>query len=748
MNGLRLLAASGVFSISLLLPTPFQDPAPIRGFSAEGSRIERDWETKLKAIPSPDSLRHFLKILSARPQHLGSPYGRQNAEWLVKQYQSWGLDAKIETFEVLFPTPKERILEMIAPTRFVAKLREPPVAGDLSSAQQAEQLPTYNAYSADGDVTGPLVFVNYGIPGDYDELERRGISVKGAIVIAKYGGSWRGIKPKVAAEHGAIGCLIYSDPADDGYGQGDVYPKGPYRPVDGVQRGSVADMPLYPGDPSTPNVGAVPGTKGLPMAEIQTITKIPVLPISYGDAQPLLASLGGETVPPSWRGGLALTYKTGPGPAQVHLKLAFNWNRVPLHDVIVKIPGGDQPDQWIVRGNHRDGWVNGAADPLSGLVAEMEELRAMASLLKQGWKPRRTIIYAAWDGEEQGLLGSTEWVETHLDELQQKAVLYLNTDGNGRGYFGMGGSHSLERFINDVARDVSDPETGLSAWKRTQLRTILDGAARTKAEARSRPDLRIGALGSGSDFTPFLQHAGIASLNVGYGGEGGDGIYHSIYDNFEHFTRFSDSNFVYGRALAQTVGIAIMRMASAEVLPYHLVGMAETYATYLDEVRALWSGRRDEIAEQNRQLDEGVFKATLDPRTPRESPKRVGLPPYLNLAPIENGVVALRVAADRYEAAFQARSGSPASPGVNQILRQLEQSLTSPGGLPRRPWYRHLIYAPGFYTGYGVKTMPGVREAIEQGYWKEADEQSFRIGETLVSTAALIDRATAALGGK
>jgi len=730
---------------AVLVAIPTQDPAPIRGFSTEGARAQRTWEARFKSIPSPDSLRSYLRTLAARPQHLGSPYGKANAEWLVRTFSSWGLDARIETFEVLFPTPKERVLEMVAPTRFVAKLREPVVPGDKSSAQTAEQLPTYNAYSIDGDVTGPLVFVNYGVPADYEELARRGISVKGAIVIAKYGGSWRGIKPKVAAEHGAIGCLIYSDPADDGYGQGDVYPKGPYRPADGVQRGSVADMPLYPGDPGTPGVGAVPGTKALPLDQTATLTKIPVLPISYGDALPLLSSLDGEVVPPSWRGGLPITYKTGPGATRVRLKLAFDWKRVPLYNVMVTIPGTDAANEWVLRGNHRDGWVNGAEDPLSGLIAEMEELRAFSILLKEGWKPRRTIVYAAWDGEEQGLLGSTEYVETHRDELVAKAVMYLNTDSNGRGFLGMGGSHLLERFINEVAREVTDPETGLSVWKRVQLAGIARGSGRARAEARNRADLRIEALGSGSDFTPFLQHAGIASLNLGFGGESGDGIYHSIYDNFEHFTRFNDTSFVYGRALAQTVGVAVMRMAGASLLPYQFGGMADTYGGYVEELKTLLAARRDEAVERNRQIDEGVFRAVTDPRSPRTAPERLELPPHLNFAPLDNAMVALRTAADRYDAAVAAARLDGVAAGANETLLRVERALTSPEGLPRRPWYRHLIYAPGFYTGYGVKTMPGAREAIEQGYWDEADREIGRIAGRLAAAAGLIDQARAAL---
>jgi N-acetylated-alpha-linked acidic dipeptidase len=482
------------------------------------------------------------------------------------------------------------------------------------------------------------------------------------------------------------------------------------------------------------------------MDQMVTLTKIPVLPISYGDALPLLSALGGQTVPPAWRGALPITYQTGlPGPARVHLKLAFNWNRVPLHNVITTIPGEDTPDEWILRGNHRDGWVHGASDPLSSLVAEMEELRGMAALVKQGWRPRRTIIYMAWDGEEEGIIGSTEWVETHLDELKRKAVLYINTDTNGRGYLGMDGSHSLERFINEVAKEIVDPETGLSAWKRTQLRRIAEGSPEQREEARRRGDLRIGALGSGSDYSPFLQHAGLAAMNIGFGGEGGDGLYHSTYDTFEKFIRFNDTSFVYAKALAQTIGTAIIRLASAEVLPFQFTNMADTYGVYLEEVKALAASRRAEIIERNRQIEEGVFAATTDPRTPRKPPARQPVPGYLNFAPLDNAMVALRQAADQYEIALaKARAGGVRAE-ANQLLRQIESALTSETGLPRRSWYRHLIYAPGYYTGYGVKTFPGVTEGLEQGYWDEADREIGRIAERLTAAARLIQEAAAKL---
>src|SRR5438552_3634765 len=743
----RALVAS-TYSAFLLAaaPSPASD---LHGYSADAAKVEREWEAKFRAIPSPDSLREYMRHLAARPHHVGSPYDKANAEWILAKFKSFGLDAQIETFDVLFPTPKERVVELVAPTKFGAKLQEPPLPGDPTSGQQSEQLPIYNAYSIDGDVTAPLVYVNYGIPADYEQLERLGISVKGAIVIARYGGSWRGIKPKVAAEHGAVGCIIYSDPRDDGYTQGDVYPRGPWRPRDGVQRGSVMDMPLYPGDPLTPGIGATKDAKRLPVSEAPTITKIPVLPMSYGDAQPLLAALRGRVAPQEWRGALGITYRVGPGPARVHLKVKSDWSLKTLYDVIARVPGATAPDEWVIRGNHHDAWVNGAEDPISGLVPLLEEARAYGELVKQGWKPRRTIVYAAWDGEEPALLGSTEWAEAHADELVTKAVAYLNSDTNNRGYLDVGGSHSLEQFINDVARDIQDPETKLSVWKRAQLRAIADASdADGRKEARERANLRIDALGSGSDFTPFLQHVGVATLNLGFGGEGGGGIYHSIYDDFKWYTTFDDTSFVYGRALAQTVGTAVMRLADADIVPYQFTGFAETVSKYAKEVEKLATETRDKIDERNRQLDEGVFTATADPREPTVPPAPDPPARRLNFAPLDDAVDGLTRAADRYERAFakaQADGGAslakPEAQALNATLRQSEGALLSASGLPRRPWYRHQIYAPGFYTGYGVKTLPGVREAIEQKNWSEADQQIAATAQALAAHTNAINRA-------
>jgi N-acetylated-alpha-linked acidic dipeptidase len=725
----------------------------ILGFSDEAAQVERGWEAKFMAIPQPENLREYMQRLSARPHHLGSPYDKDNAEWILAKFKEWGLDAHIETFDVLFPTPKERLVEMLEPARFVAKLEEPTVAGDPTSNQHDEQLPTYNAYSADGDVTAPLVYVNYGVPEDYEQLERLGVSVKGAIVIARYGASWRGIKPKVAAEHGAVGCLIYSDPRDDGYFQGDIFPEGAWRPREGAQRGSVMDMPTYTGDPLTPGIGATREAKRLELKEAQTLTKIPVLPISYGDAQPLLAALQGQVAPEAWRGALPITYHIGPGPAKVHLKVKANWDIKSLHDVIVRIRGAAYPDEWIVRGNHYDAWVNGAEDPASAMAVELEEARALGELLKQGWRPKRTIVYCAWDGEEEGLLGSTEWAEEHAEELTRRTVAYINTDSNGRGYLHAGGSHTLEQFMNGVAKDVVDPEKNISVWRRLQLKRIADAESpEDRQELRTRADLRIAALGSGSDYTPFIQHLGIASLNLGFGGEDGGGIYHSIYDDFYWYTHFSDTKFVFGRALAQTVGLAILRLADPELLPFEFADFADTVQKYAEEVKKLHKGKQDEIRERNRQLEEGVFTATADPKKTFVPPPREEVPPFLNFAPLDNAVESVTRSAEKYSKALEkarekgiAKLDPAGIQEVNSLLMKSERKLTLPDGLPLRPWYKHQIYAPGFYTGYGVKTLPGVREAIEQKKWQEAEREITRVAKVLEDEAQLIGSAATEL---
>src|SRR5579864_4444216 len=738
----------------LLASVPLGADEPVlQGFTMASSPVERQWEQKFRYLPSPQLMRDYMQRLSARPHHVGSPYDKSNAEWILSKFKEFGWDAHIETFQVLFPTPRERLVEMVEPTKFTAKLQEPPLAVDPTSSQSSEQLPTYNAYSIDGDVTAPLVYVNYGVAEDYEQLQRLGVSVRGAIVIAKYGHSWRGVKPKVAGEHGAIGCLIYSDPRDDGYFEDNVFPKGPTRPAEGVQRGSVMDFASSnPGDPLTPGIGATPDAKRLPIQEAKSITKIPVLPISYGDAQPLLAALKGPMAPNEWRGNLPIPYHVGPGPTKVHLKVEFNWDIKPVNDVIAKIPGSVAPEEWIIRGNHHDAWVNGAEDPVSGQAPLLEEARALGLLLKQGWKPRRTIIYCAWDGEEPMLLGSTEWVEAHADELRQHAAVYINTDGNDRGLLQMEGSHSLEQFMNGVARDVEDPESKMSVWQRLQLSRIANAkSADDRKELRQRADVRMGALGSGTDFTGFVDHLGIASLNLGYGGEDEQGIYHSIYDDFYWYTHFSDYDFVYGRALAQTVGSAVMRLADAEVLPYDFSDLADTVQKYTKELQKLLGDKQDEIRERDQELDEGVFKATFDPRRPTVAPPREEIPPHVNFAPMQNAVEKLTRSAERYHKALtqkQAALGDTQAESLralNALLIESERKLTNEEGLPRRAWYKHLLYAPGVYTGYDVKTVPGVREGIEQKRYAEAEQEIARVAKALEDESALIDSAAQSL---
>jgi N-acetylated-alpha-linked acidic dipeptidase len=715
------------------------EPAPLLGFTVGRADAQRAREAAFDAAIRADEMQTWMKRLAARPHHVGSPYDRENAQFLASLLTSWGYETTIETFDVLFPTPTVRVLEEIAPEHVTATLAEPTLKEDATSGQTSEQLPVYNAYSADGDVTAEIVYVNYGVPADYDVLAQHGIDVKGKIVLARYGGSWRGIKPKVAAEHGAIGCLIYSDPRDDGYFNGDVYPQGPWRSENGAQRGSVSDMPVFPGDPLTPGVGATKDAVRLSRDAAPTLMKIPVLPISWHDAQPLLRALSGPVVPVDWRGALPLTYHFGPGPTTVHLKLAFDWSLKPAYDVIARLPGAERPDEWIIRGNHHDAWVNGAADPVSGAVALLGEARGVGDLVKAGWRPKRTIVYALWDAEEPGLLGSTEWVETHAADLQRHVVAYVNSDMNGRGFLSVGGSHSLETLAGEVARDVIDPETGVSVLERARARRITQGTPEQLREIRGRADLSINALGSGSDYTPFLQHLGIASLDIGFDGESGGGSYHSIFDSIDAYMRFVDPELRYGIALAKVGGRLVLRLADADVLPFRFGPLSDTVSRYAAEVSALADTTRAETTELNRRLADGTLKLTADPRETYMPPSPRDPVPYLNLAPLRNALTRLSGVAARYDRALQAAlasdGGVPAAaqPALDAALIDSERALVSDDGLPRRPWFKHVLYAPGLYTGYGVKTLPGVREAIEQRRWTEAEQQA-------VTTAAAIDR--------
>jgi len=715
-----------ILTLSLLISTYILTRAQsLTGFSRVGSADQREAETKFDTLLQSANLDMWMKKLSSRPHHVGSEFGKASAEFIRDQFRSWGYEAEIETFHVLFPTPRIRVLEMTAPRKFKTRLREPSLQEDRTSGQTREQLPIYNCFSADGDVTADLVFVNFGLPDDYDYLEQVGIDVKGKIVIAKYGRSWRGIKPKVAQERGAVGCILYSDPEEDGYFEGDVYPEGPFKNQSGAQRGSVIDLPVAPGDPLTPGYASTADAARIARSEAVSLLRIPVLPISYGDAQPLLSALKGPVAPAPWRGALPITYHLGPGPAKVHLKLAFDWNNVPCYNVIARLQGSEEPDQWVIRGNHHDAWVNGASDPVSGIVAMLEEARVVAELAKAGMKPKRTIIYCAWDAEEPGLIGSTEWVEAHADELKKKAVAYINSDGNSRGFLYAGGSHSLETLMTEIANDVKDPQTNISVKERGKsLQAVNAPNSKARADILSRKNIVLDALGSGSDYSPFIQHLGIPSLNLAYGGEGNGGEYHSIYDSYDHYLRFKDPGFDYGIALAKTAGRATLRLANAELLPFDFKSFHRTASNYVSEVISLLDNMREATAAKNRMIEEKRFTYAADPTKTFRAPEKEAPVPFLDFSMLQNTMASLEAASQKFADSADLRNIQPDKlDALNTLLYQSEQQLLTEKGLPRRPWYRHTIYAPGFYTGYGVKTLPGIREAIEQRNWKEAQEQ-------------------------
>jgi N-acetylated-alpha-linked acidic dipeptidase len=748
MKGLLLRAFNLLILILLFAATANAQKA--MGFTDANAAKQIDWEKQFDAQLNPHDLDTWMQFLSSHPHHVGSPQDKANAEYMANLFRQWGYQTEIASYYVLFPTPKTRSLELLGSNPYKAKLEEPALKEDRTSGQKSEQLPPYNAYSVDGDVIAELVFVNHGVPADYDELERMGIDVKGKIVIAKYGGSWRGVKPKVAAEHGAIGCIIYSDPEEDGYAVGDVYPKGAFRPKFGVQRGSVMDMPIYPGDPLTPGIGATKDAKRLDRSQAITIMKIPVLPISYEDALPLLQSLSGAVVPAHWRGALPITYHVGPSKDKVHLKLQFNWDTKTLYDVIAKLPGSEFPDQWVIRGNHHDGWVNGAEDPLSGMVAELEEARAIGELVKKGFTLKRTLVYCAWDGEEPALLGSTEWTEDHQLELAKKGVFYLNTDGNSRGFVGASGSHTLEPFFNEIAGEVIDPQTGVSIKERKYASAMVKADKTARTRLAGNRNIKLGALGAGSDWSGFIQHLGIASMSLGFGGEGEGGEYHSVYDSYDHFTRFIDPGFQYGVTLSRTAGRITMRMANADVLPFDVNSFYKTVAEYVTELKTLLDNTRSETDLENKMIHDNLFDLAKDPSKSYRSPKTKDAVPYLNFSSLDNAMVQLKNNAEELQKLYAGATHLPADSlkELNEILYKVERSLITEQGLPRRPWYRHQVYAPGYYTGYGVKTLPGIREAIEQRNWKEAQENIEIVSKTMEAYTQQVQHAIAILNKK
>ena len=713
------LVLSGVAAVGLAPLAGAQPPPPARGFLAGQWEEQREIEERFRSVPDPERLREYLEFMSEEPHIAGFGDGSLRvARYALEKFRSFGLDAEIEETEALMPLPVERQVEVLGPEPYTLRLAEPGVPEDEDTSD-AGLLPTYNAYGADGEVSGEVVYVNYGIPEDYETLAELGISVEGKIVIARYGRSWRGIKAKLAQDNGAVGALIYSDPEEDGYYRGLTYPEGPYRPKWGVQRGSIMDMPTHPGDPLTPGFGATEDREKLTRETARTLVRIPVLPISWGDAYPILEQLRGEPAPnDDWKGALPFTYHIGPGPTRVRMRTAYDWQVRKLFNVIARIEGSEYPDEWIVHGNHHDGWCAGATDPISGAVALMETARGFGELLAAGHRPRRTVVFALWDGEEWGLLGSTEWAETHREALGEGGVVYINTDSTGKGWLNLAGSHTLQKFVNEVAREVTDPERGVSVFEAARARR-LETAANPEARAaiEQGDDLRLGALGSGSDYTVFLDHLTMASLNLGFGGDSPGGVYHSNYDTLHWYEKFSDSEFVFGRTLSQVVGTAMWRLANAAVLPFGFTDLAAVMRDYVEEIR--------------------------------ETHAAMESPPEIAFESIEQALDALEEAGQGYERALASLSGASGESvlgsarlsQLNQLLYTSERRLGYEEGLPNREWFRHQVYAPGFFTGYGVKTIPGVREGIEEEDWEAARFYVRVVSESLSSLTSQVREA-------
>jgi N-acetylated-alpha-linked acidic dipeptidase len=714
----------------------------LSGFYDSNALEELKTEKAFDEQISRENIGKTIQDLSSVPHHVGSPGSRQVAEKIQQKFRDFGFDVHMDVYQVLFPVPKIRILEMTVPQIYHALLKEPALREDGTSGQK-DQLPTYNAWSADGNVTAELVYVNYGLNEDYEELAKRGIDVKGRIVIARYGKSWRGIKPKIAQEHGAIGCIIYSDPKDDGYFQGDVYPKGPFKSEYGVQRGSVMDMVVYPGDPLTPGIGATSDAKRFSSHnEAPNLLKIPVLPISYHDARPLLEAISGPVAPEDWRGALPITYHIGPGKSTVHLELQFDWKMVPCYDVIAMIKGEEFPDEWVIRGNHHDAWVNGAQDPISGQAAMLEEAKAIGVMLKSGWKPKRTIVYCAWDGEEPALVGSTEWVEDHIKLLQQNTVVYINSDENGRGFLVAGGSHALEGLVDEVAKNIRDPQTGVNLFERLKAREVVTAASPQLAkEWMDKTNIHLDALGTGSDFSPFLQHLGLPVLNLGFSGEDNNGVYHSIYDSYDNFIRFIDPGFYYGATLSKMAGHVSLRMLNADILPFDFRILHKEIKTYTTELQTMISNLRESTSVNNEIIRKKYFLIAMDTANSFLLPVQKQEIPYIDFSPLQNAIISLGRAADHSFEAINAKGKTEKQmDSLNRLLYRAEQELLLDQGLPLRPWYKHVLYAPGFYTGYSVKTLPGIRESIEQRNFLQAEIEIKRAAVSINKLAGYLQQ--------
>lgn len=718
-----IFAQSSVFS-----QEKSQSATAFDGYTAEETNTERRLEEQFRAVPSPESARSHLRRLTQEPHVAGTREDYDTAIYVRDQMRAYGLAAELKEYQVWLPYPKQpSIVELIAPRRERLRVQEAIVPQDPTSSSR-KIIPLFNGYSATGDVTAPLVYVNYGLPEDYEALKKLGVEVRGRIAIARYGNSFRGVKAKVAEQNGAVGLIIYSDPEDDGYVQGDVYPKGPWRPETSAQRGSVEFIFEYPGDPLTPGTPAINGTPRIKQEAATNLPRIPVQPISYGDARRLLEPLRGPLRPKDFQGGLPFAYHVGGTvDVRVHLKTEMDYATRTIWNVIARIDGEAERDRWVVMGNHRDAWVFGAVDPNSGTTAMLEAARGFGQLMKAGWKPRRTIVLCSWDAEEYGLIGSTEWAEEMAAELKEKAVAYLNMDAAVSGAnFGASSVPSLWKLIRAAARDVRDPKTGKTIYQSWQDRA---------REARPTPELtdasgtdtqiaeaRIGALGSGSDYTPFLQHLGVPSLDMGFGGD--YGVYHSAYDSFHWMASFGDPTFQYHVAAAQIWGTVALRLANAQGLPFTYTDYATQLRDFLSEVERAATARKLAGASDNKSLRDAI-KDFADEAGKVESKKQE------LVAEIER----TRVRGDDSYARAVARLQR-----INDALMGAERALTDGRGLRGRSWYKHQIYAPGYYTGYAAQPLPDLRQAINDNRADDAREAAVRITEAITRATEVLKR--------
>jgi len=679
-------------AITLVAPLSFAHDA-IDGFSTERAEVERRWEDQFRAVPDPKSAREHLRRLTLEPHIAGTKEDYDTAVYVRDQLRSYGLKADLKEYDVWLNYPNApTVLELITNRRQRLSTHEAVVPGDPTSSHP-KITPLFNGYSANGDVTAPVVYANYGLPPDYEELKKAGVDVKGKIVIVRYGNSFRGVKAKVAEDHGAVGCIIYSDPADDGYMQGDVFPKGPWRPVASGQRGSVQFLFDYPGDPLTPGKPAIPGTPRLKPEEATDLTRIPVQPIAYDVARTILSQLNGPVRPSGFQGGLPFAYHVGgTSDVKLHLKTDMNYKSRTIWDVVARIDGNEEKDALVVLGNHRDAWVFGAVDPNSGSSAMLEVGRGFGELLKQGWKPRRTIILCSWDAEEYGLIGSTEWAEEMADDLRQNAVAYLNLDAAVSGpHFGSQSVPSLWKLLRAATRDVKDPKTGKSIYQQWQ-----DRARESRPEGEKNTEARIGPLGSGSDYTPFLQHLGVASTDMGFNGD--YGVYHSAYDSFYWMDHFGDPGFKYHVAAAQLWGTLAMRLADADGLPLDYTDYAAQIREYFND--AMRVARIRSLAGS---LDEKAMNSAIE----------------------DFSKEAERVEKNRQDAIRDSNRSRLAK--INKALVQAERQFIDERGLRGRAWYKHQIYAPGIYTGYAAQPLTDFQQAIDDRNAANAKESLERI---------------------